>query len=119
MKSVFNAYGINVDYRHLSLIADYMTYEGIYKPFNRIGIKANASPLQKMSFETCLQFFKDAVLTGKLLARRFTACNLRRVFNLINSLGQYENFDSPSSRIVAGRTVKAGTGCFELLTKLI
>lgn len=63
---VFKAYGINVDYRHLSLIADYMTFEGIYKPFNRIGIKANASPLQKMSFETCLQFFKDAVLTGKL-----------------------------------------------------
>lgn len=63
---VFKAYGINVDYRHLSLIADYMTFEGVYKPFNRIGIKAHASPLQKMSFETCLQFFKDAVLTGKL-----------------------------------------------------
>ena len=62
---VFKAYGINVDYRHLSLIADYMTFEGIYKPFNRIGIKASASPLQKMSFETCLQFFKDAVLTGE------------------------------------------------------
>ena len=66
MKMVFNAYGINVDYRHLSLIADYMTFEGIYKPFNRIGIKANSSPLQKMSFETCLGFFKDAVLTGNL-----------------------------------------------------
>ena len=66
MKQVFGAYGINVDYRHLSLIADYMTYEGVYKPFNRIGIKTNASPLQKMSFETCLQFFKDACLYGNL-----------------------------------------------------
>jgi DNA-directed RNA polymerase I subunit RPA1 len=64
MKSVFGAYGINVDYRHLSLIADYMTFEGVYKPFNRIGIKSNSSPLQKMSFETCLQFFKDACLYG-------------------------------------------------------
>ncbi len=65
MKQVFGAYGINVNYRHLSLIADYMTFEGVYKPFNRIGIKSNSSPLQKMSFETCLQFFKDACLYGK------------------------------------------------------
>ena len=65
MKQVFNAYGINVDYRHLSLIADYMTFEGTYKPFNRLGIKSNSSPLQKMRFETCLQFFKDACLYGK------------------------------------------------------
>jgi DNA-directed RNA polymerase I subunit RPA1 len=64
IKQVFGAYGINVDYRHLSLIADYMTYEGVYKPFNRIGIRSNASPLQKMTFETCLQFFKDAYLSG-------------------------------------------------------
>ena len=28
MKQVFGAYGINVDYRHLSLIADYMAFEG-------------------------------------------------------------------------------------------
>jgi DNA-directed RNA polymerase I subunit RPA1 len=67
MKQVFGAYGIHVDYRHLSLIADYMTFEGVYKPFNRIGIKTNASPLQKMSFETCLQFFKDACLYGKFI----------------------------------------------------
>jgi len=71
MKQVFNAYGINVDYRHLSLIADYMTFEGTYKPFNRLGIKSNASPLQKMSFETCLQFFKDACLYGKIKIIKF------------------------------------------------
>lgn len=65
IKQVFGAYGINVDYRHLSLIADYMTYEGVYKPFNRIGIKSNSSPLQKMTFETCFQFLKDAYLFGK------------------------------------------------------
>lgn len=96
MKQVFNAYGINVDYRHLSLIADYMTYEGTYKPFNRLGVKSNASPLQKMSFETCLQFFKDACLYG-----------------------QHENLKSPSACLVAGRMVNAGTGKFDILTKLI
>ena len=34
---VFSAYGITVNPRHLSLIADYMTFDGTYKPFNRIG----------------------------------------------------------------------------------
>ena len=96
MKQVFNAYGIHVDYRHLSLIADYMTFEGVYKPFNRIGIKTNASPLQKMSFETCLSFFKDACL-----------------------LGQKEKLVSPSSCIVTGRMCKVGTGIFDVVTKLV
>ena len=70
IKQVFGAYGINVDYRHLSLIADYMTFEGVYKPFNRIGIRTNGSPLQKMTFETCLQFFKDAYLSGNLFKNK-------------------------------------------------
>ena len=39
--------------------------------------------------------------------------------NISNYKGQRENFDSPSSRLIAGRMVKAGTGCFDILTKLI
>ena len=35
--TVFKPYGIDVDKRHLTLIADYMTFDGTYKPFNRIG----------------------------------------------------------------------------------
>ena len=62
---VFGAYGIEVDYRHLSLLADYMTYEGVYKPCNRIGLKTNASPLQKITFETSTTYLKDALLNGK------------------------------------------------------
>jgi hypothetical protein len=31
----FQAYGIEVNPRHLSLVADYMTFDGTYKPFNR------------------------------------------------------------------------------------
>lgn len=95
IKMVFGAYGIHVDYRHLSLIADYMTFEGSFKPFNRIGIRSNPSPLQKMSFETCLQFFKDACLYG-----------------------QHESMESPSARIVTGRMVQTGTGIFDVLTKI-
>ncbi|KAG1668409.1 DNA-directed RNA polymerase I subunit RPA1 [Nymphon striatum] len=91
---VFAVYGIEVDRRHLSLIADYMTFEGSYKPFNRIGMESSASPIQQMSFETTLQFLKSAALFG------------------------YEDqLQSPSSRIVTGMIVNGGTGSFDLLQK--
>ena len=47
--SVFAAYGITIDPRHLTLVGDYMTFDGAYKPFNRIGIENNPSPLQQVS----------------------------------------------------------------------
>ena len=68
---MFAGYGISVDYRHLSLISDYMTFEGSYKPLNRIGIEFNASPLQKMTFETTMRFLKQATVEGKCLIRGF------------------------------------------------
>merc|ERR1712107_560485 len=42
---VFKVYGIEVDPRHLKLIADFMTFDGVYKPFNRVGMENNSSPL--------------------------------------------------------------------------
>ena len=93
---MFKVYGITVDYRHLSLIADYMTFEGRYKPFNRIGMETNSSPLQKMSFETTMQFLKNATIAGET-----------------------DPVLSPSACLVAGRVVRGGTGSFELVQKLI
>lgn len=92
---MFRVYGIAVDYRHLSLIADYMTFDGTYKPFNRIGIEANSSPFQKMSFETTMHFLKSATIAGDI-----------------------DPIKSPSACLVAGRVVNGGTGCFELLQTL-
>ena len=46
-QSVFAAYGIAVDPRHLSLIADYMTFLGSYRPMNRIGIDSSPCPFLK------------------------------------------------------------------------
>ena len=88
-------YGIAVDPRHLSLIADFMTFEGSYKPFNRIGIEGNSSPFQKMSFETTVHFLKSATV-----------------------LGDTDELRSPSACLVAGRVVHGGTGCFQLLQTL-
>ena len=91
IKNVFGVYGINVDYRHLSLIADYMTLEGCYRPFNRLGIRNNPSPLQQMSFETAVPFLKSAVTNNS-----------------------YDFLQSPSASIVTGKHVGLGTGSVHL-----
>jgi DNA-directed RNA polymerase I subunit RPA1 len=93
--SVFGVYGIGVDGRHLSLISDYMTFEGGYKPFNRMGIYSNTSPFQQMSFETTAKF-----LTNSTLIR------------------DEDDGSSPSARIVLGKVVDGGTGSFEVLHPL-
>ena len=49
---MFKAYGITVDPRHLSLIANYITYGGGYRGFTRTGMKDTTSPLKQISFET-------------------------------------------------------------------
>jgi DNA-directed RNA polymerase I subunit RPA1 len=63
--AVFSAYGINVDSRHLSLVADYMTQGGAFRPMNRAGIEGHGSPLLKMSFETTGHFLTAALLRGE------------------------------------------------------
>lgn len=92
---VFGGHGISVDNRHLNLIGDFMTRNGGFSPFNRIGLKGNVSPFTKMSFETTLSFLKDAVLDG-----------------------DWDDLTTPSSRTVMGRLGKVGTGAFDVLTQV-
>jgi len=94
IRSVFGVYGIEVDPRHLSLIADYMTFGGDYTPMNRTGMRETSSPFLQMSFETTAQFLTYAALKG-------------------NS----DFLNSPSSNIVVGRPIRHGTGAFSLLVK--
>lgn len=91
IKDVFAVYGIEVDPRHLSLVADYMCFEGVYKPLNRHAIGSNSSPLQQMTFETSYKFLKQATM-----------------------LGSHDQLVSPSACLVVGKVVKGGTGLFEL-----
>ncbi|KAK7054250.1 DNA-directed RNA polymerase subunit [Favolaschia claudopus] len=92
MSSVFGAYKIQVDQRHLELIADYMTFDGGYKPFNRTGIAANSSPLLKASYETTASFLSDATLYG-----------------------DFDDLTTPSGNIVLGRPSLSGTGVFDVV----
>lgn len=91
IQNVFNVYGITVDPRHLSLVADYMTYNGIFEPMSRKGMEASTSPLQQMSFESSLIFLKEAVLNSKK-----------------------DTIRSASSCLMLGQPCRSGTGSFSL-----
>ncbi|KOC69722.1 DNA-directed RNA polymerase I subunit RPA1 [Habropoda laboriosa] len=95
VRDVFKMYGITIDLRHLSLIADYMTFNGTFQPLSRKGMEDAASPLQQMSFESSLTFLKNATLQGKR-----------------------DNLVSPSSRLMLGQPCKTGTGACSLLVKM-
>lgn len=91
IQNVFNVYGITVDPRHLTLVADYMTCNGIFEPMSRRGMEASASPFQQMSFESTLLFLKDAVLNSKT-----------------------DNLRSATSCLMVGQPCRSGTGLFQL-----
>ena len=95
IKGVFAVYGIEVDPRHLSLIADYMTFDGGYKAMNRIGMADSSSPFLQMSFETTANFMVEAAIHGAS-----------------------EPMQSPSANIVVGRPIRHGTGAFECFAKV-
>ena len=92
IQNVFGHYGISVDFRHLCLIADYMTHQGGFRPFNRGGIAHHASPILKMSFETSMHFLS-------------AACHDV----------QMDPLRSPAAAIVVGKLVPVGTGVFDIL----
>ncbi|KAF7381991.1 hypothetical protein HZH66_013423 [Vespula vulgaris] len=96
VKDVFKMYGITVDSRHLSLIADYMTFDGTFQPLSRKGMNDSASPLQQMSFESSLNFLRNAILRRK-----------------------QDDLRSPSSRLMLGQPCRSGTGACSLLTKIL
>uniref|UniRef100_A0A1D1Z0S6 DNA-directed RNA polymerase subunit n=1 Tax=Anthurium amnicola TaxID=1678845 RepID=A0A1D1Z0S6_9ARAE len=96
VKNVFDYYKISVDIRHLSLIADFMTANGDYRPMNRIGVFHSTSPFSKMTFETATKFIVQAA-----------------------SHGEVDMLESPSASVCLGQPVKMGTGCFDLMQNLL
>lgn len=94
LRNVFSVYGINVDYRHLTLISDSITASGQLRVFNRMGtISHNVSPFLQMSFETSMKFLTEACLRSAK-----------------------DNLKSPASSISVGRMVNVGTGISRVYT---
>lgn len=92
LRAVQSAYDIKVDFRHLTLLADYFTCEGVYKACSRQALATCVSPLQKMSYETCTAFLKSALLQG-----------------------EKDRMLSPSANIAVGQPVKVGTNVMHVL----
>lgn len=95
IRGVFGNYGISVDARHLSLIADYMMHSGLYRAFNRMGIHEHSSPMLKMSFETTMTFLTEAAETCAT-----------------------EVAKTPAACLILGQPAKIGTGSFEVWQEL-
>lgn len=93
---VFGAYGIDVDKRHLSMIAEFMTFDGGYRPMNRLGMgQFSTSPFGKMTFETATKFIVEAATHG-----------------------ESDSLECPSASVCLGKPAKVGTGTFGLLQNL-
>lgn len=95
IRGVFGHYGIEVNHRHLSLIADFMSQAGGFRPFNRRGMVNCTSPFLQMSFETTMQFCQSA-------------CQDR----------VSDTMTSPASAIIVGQPAPVGTGMVSLLVDL-
>ncbi len=65
-KSVLKTQGLNIDERHLKLIADAMTNTGVVKGITRMGIIAQKSSiLARATFETPVKQFVNATIKGQ------------------------------------------------------
>lgn len=95
MTNVFSVYGIEVNPRHLSLTADYMTFTGAISPFNRSAMSYTPSPLQRITYETSLGFLSSSLISSSV-----------------------DTLQSPSSKLVVGQLMKSGTGSFDLVSVL-
>ncbi|KAF3523975.1 hypothetical protein F2Q69_00049323 [Brassica cretica] len=93
---VFKSYGISVSFRHLNLIADYMTFSGGYRPMSRFGgIAESTSPFCRTTFETATKFIVQAA-----------------------TYGEVDRLETPSARICLGLPALSGTGGFDLLQRI-
>lgn len=95
IRNVFSHYGIEVNYRHLFLISDYMTHQGGYRACNRQGMEHAASPLLQMSYETSMKFCTSAAVEGLT-----------------------DNLQSPTGSIVIGSAPQLGSNSFTVHTEI-
>ena len=91
----FNAGGSssNINNSHMTVLIDMMTHTGGITSIDRHGLgKIDSEPIAKASFEKTMEHFLNAA-----------------IFN------EKDNIESVSSRVMLGRVIPGGTGCFELL----
>jgi len=95
MIKIFEAYGLRVDYRHFSLVADVLTWYGEYKGITRYGIIAEkTSTLSRAAFEVPIKHFTNAAI-----------------------MGVEDEVSSVVDNLLVNQVVPLGTGLFEVYYK--
>lgn len=87
--------GLNVDIRHIMLVADMMTSNGEVKQIGRHGVSGEkASVLARASFETTIKHLSDACIRGEM-----------------------DRLDGIIENVIAGQPIPLGTGSVELVMR--
>ena len=96
VNKVIEAQGLNVDIRHVMLVADTMCFSGFVKGITRYGIVSEkASVLARASFETPIKHIINAALVGEV-----------------------DNLNSVVENVMLNQPVPVGTGLPGLITKV-
>ncbi|NOZ81710.1 MAG: DNA-directed RNA polymerase subunit A'' [Candidatus Micrarchaeota archaeon] len=87
--------GLDVDIRHLLLVADTMTVDGVVKPIGRYGVAgAKGSVLARANFEETIKHLTQAAVSGEV-----------------------DRLESIVENVMINQVVPIGTGMFELIFK--
>lgn len=71
IKNVISFDGSYVNYRHLAMLVDTMTFRGYLTPVTRHGInRIDSGPLMRASFEETCEIFMDAAVYAEVRPRR-------------------------------------------------
>jgi DNA-directed RNA polymerase subunit A" len=96
IKRVLDEQGLDVDTRHMYLVADAMTWSGRVRPIGRHGVvRAKESPLARAAFEVTVKTLLEAAMRG-----------------------EPEHFKGVVESIIAGKYIPIGTGMVRLLMQL-
>jgi DNA-directed RNA polymerase subunit A" len=88
--------GLDVDIRHIMLVADIMTFRGDVRPIGRYGVAGTkTSVLARAAFEETIKHLVRAGIRGET-----------------------DNFQGIFENVMIGKVVPSGTGMFELIAKL-
>jgi DNA-directed RNA polymerase beta' subunit len=96
IKEVMEEQGLDVDYRHVMLLADLMTRDGVIRQAGRYGIVAvRDSILAKAAFETTISFLVSASVSG-----------------------ESDRLRGPTENIIVGSRIPSGTGSVEVFMEV-
>jgi len=93
---IYQSYNIKIDSRYLTMLADFMTIDGVYRGLSRNTADLYSSSIwQNVSFETAVNFLKKSALRN-----------------------DEDNQNNSSSNLVFGQVMKGGTNSFDVLYNL-